>query len=312
MKDLMNTIKNNPIYFGIFFLIFSMSSCEDDDDGIIEAEPTGVIEVEDPQVLTGDSIMVESVDVGQESWLVAVNEGEENTTNFITDPDRMEEGVNSDIELVLNENASLEGGAAGDIITLVLFADNPDEGTQGEWDDFDEPIFDENGVLVTESITVFTSSAAAFNELDANDDDMLNMTEIAGVYQDDFDEWDADDDGFINQEEFPDSAFALADADNDDGISEDEWNLGYDNFYNPYIEDDFATFDADADGILSNDEWNDAFADTEWFGVYDADDDDMIAETEWDEGLFGDWDANDDESIDEDEFDLFDDFFDNW
>ena len=309
----MNTLMNNPIYFGIFFLVFSLSSCsEDEDDGIIEPEPTGIIEVEEQQVLTGDSIVVQSVDVGQESWLVAVNEGDEETTNFITDPDRMVEGMNSDIELVLNENASLEGGAAGDVVTLVLFADNPNEGTQGEWDEFDEPIVDENGVIVTESITVFTSSAAAFNEFDANDDDMLDESEVAGVYQDDFDAWDANDDDSITEEEFPDSTFSLADADNDEGISEDEWNIGYDNFYGPYINDDFATFDADADGMLNNDEWNEAFADSEWFGTYDDNDDAMIADTEWDDGLFGDWDANDDDFVDEDEFDLFDDFFDNW
>lgn len=305
MKNVKEIFKSYSVYLGIMFLSVSLVGCSSDDDALEpDPDPTGSITATD-QTLTGNTIMVQSVTVGQTSWLVAVHAGDENTDDFITDPERMNEGMNSDIELTLNEDANLSTGETGNEISLKLYEDNPNEGTQGEWDPFDEPIFDDNDVLAIETITVFVEddATAAFNEFDTNADGTLDRDEVAGTYVNDFATWDADGDGSLNEDEFFNTTFGNTDVDDDEFINEDEWNAGYTGMYGNYAGDtDFATWDADADGNLDYDEWNTGFAESPWFTTYDADSDATITEDEWNEGLYTDWDADNDDTINLEEY----------
>ncbi len=313
MKAMMNVEKYTR-YFLILFLTLGMVSCDDDDDVMDNDEDyTGSITAMDQTLsATENTFMVQSVTVGQDSWLVAVNSGDENTDNFITDPVMVENGGESEIMLTLNDDANLMEGE--NEIILKLYAENED-GTSGEWDMQDDPITDSDGMLVTTSITITVegTTSGTFADYDTNGDGYLDADEIASTYQNDFTGWDSDADGSLSEEEFASTTFGNADANQDGSISEDEWNAGYTSMYGNYSEDgDFANFDTDADGSISSEEWTAGFADSEWYSTYDADANGSISEEEWNSGLYGDWDTNDDGMIDENEYNNYSGYTGNW
>ncbi len=314
MKNVLKNLKNYPMYIGMLFLVFSLNSCGDDDDGLIdEDEWTGSITAVD-QTITNNMIMVQTVTVGQDSWLVAVHSEDENTDNFITEPVMIEEGTESNISLTLNADANLEGDEDGDEITLKLYAED-DDGILGEWDIDDEPVMDENGLLATETITIMMeqSNTGSFADFDTNQDGYLDADEFATTYTNDYAGWDTDADGSLNDEEFFNTTFGNTDVDDDDAISEEEWNAGYAGMYGSYVnEDDYTTWDADADGMLNRDEWYQGFGETDVYTTYDADADSAVTEDEWNTGLYGDWDTNDDNMIDEDEYNVYSPYTAGW
>ncbi|WP_029035185.1 DUF7282 domain-containing protein [Salinimicrobium terrae] len=297
MTDLLKKITKHQLYLGLLLLAFSLNSCSDDDDGLLEDDNfTGTITAMD-QIVSGDIIMVQNVTVTQDSWLAAVHSDEISSDNFIAGPLFIDEGVHTDLSLLLHDDANLEPN--GDEIVLKLYAED-DDGIFGEWDIDDEPITDDDDLLVTQTITVIMEGS--FSSFDEDNDGMLDENEVPNTYQNNFDVWDVDDDGFLTADEFYTTTFYITDADDDDFIDEDEWLIGYDSMYSAYIDDDFAAYDVDGDGFIEETEWFDTFADSQWFEIYDVDDDSLVAYTEWDEGLFNDWDLDDDDFIDEDEF----------
>lgn len=311
MKKVKN-LKKLMLYVGVVFLMMGFYSCSDDDDGTPRVEASGMIQVDDNQTLSGNTLTVQSVTVGQDSWLAAVAVGDENTNDFIAQPVMVQEGTRSNVQLTFDENAITDDGT-GQQVVLKLYADNQNSGTQGQWDAADEPITN-NNVLVTKTITVFAedSGTSAFANFDINGDGSLDADEVPATYENNFTEWDVDADGSLSSEEFYNTTFFNTDADDDDAISEEEWNTGFAAMYGNWSEDDFATFDADADGMLSNDEWNSVFAESQWFETYDADSDTYVTEAEWDAGLFADWDTNADAMIDQTEFDIYSPYVVNW
>ncbi|NJY63703.1 hypothetical protein HC174_13210 [Salinimicrobium sp. CDJ15-81-2] len=304
MKDEKN-LKKLMLYVGMLFLVIGFNSCSDDDDGTVTPLPTGSFALAgDEYTLTDNTVVLESITVSQSSWLTAVHSGNESTTDFIADPVRLEPGVNTNVELTFDEGAITAAGE-GQQVVLMLFADNG--GTPGTWDTTDQALAE------TETITVVAeTSTAGFADFDTNGDGSLDSNEVPATYQNNFTEWDADGDGSLSSEEFYNTGFSNSDADDDDGISEEEWNTGFAGMFGNWSEDDFATYDADADGSLSNDEWNNAFAESQWFETYDADADTWVTEDEWNTGLFGDWDADDNDLIDEAEYDLYSPYVAGW
>lgn len=312
MKNVIESLTRHPLYLLAFCLVFTLGSCEDDDDGLVQEEPTGFVEVPDEEILVGDTLTVQSVTVGQDSWLVAVNTGDENTTNFISDPVMVENGTTEDVQVVLEDNAIDQDGQE---ISLILFADNPTEGNLGEWDETDEPITDENDILIAETVFVYPedSTTAVFRGFDENNDGSLDETEVPAIYADNFGELDTDGDGNLDENEFFTGTFMNTDEDEDTFIDQEEWNLGFDSTFNRFVEaGDFSAFDTDGDGVLSADEWNAGFGGTAWWDDFDANDDAFVSEAEWDSGLFAEWDTDDDAMISEDEFSVFDDYVFTW
>lgn len=306
MKNEKN-LKKLMFYVGMMLLVVNFSSCDDDDDNddVITPVPTGSFTLADDEyTLSNNTIILESITVGQSSWLTAVHEGNETTNDFIAGPVRLQEGTNTNVELEFDEGAITDADE-GQQVVLILFADNG--GTPGSWDTADQALAN------TETITVVAeASTVSFADFDTNDDGTLDANEVPATYQNNFTEWDADGDGSLSSEEFYNTTFGNTDADDDDGISREEWDAGFAAMFGGWNDDDFETFDADADGSLSMDEWNTAFAESEWFGTYDADADTWVTEDEWNTGLFGDWDTNDDDFIDEDEFNVYSPYVMTW
>lgn len=298
----------------LFAVGFTSCSGDDDVDDIIEPEEaTGTIVAVD-QTVTNDTIMVQTVTVGQDSYLAAVMASEEDTNNFITDMVSVEEGANSNVVLTLNENANLTGGEAGTEITLKLFADNPNAGTQGVFDSEDDEIMDGNGAFARETITVIMEdTSAVFGDFDQDADGFLNRDEFDSSFPNNFSDSDTDADGFLNEDEFNVSNFGNADANDDGSIDEDEFNAGATGLFGNYVgDDDFTNFDTDGDGVLNNDEFGVGFSGTDLFGNYDVDDDNNLTNTELNDGFFGDSDTNADGMIDEDEFNVYNTYTSTW
>ena len=299
MKNVKIDLKQIFLYLGMMLLVVNLSSCSDDDDAVITPVPTGTFALAaDEYTVTDNTITLESINVDQTTWLTAVHSGSANTNDFIAEPVRLQQGNNTDVDLVFDEGA-ITDAEDGHEVVLRLYADNGS--TTGSWDATDQALTN------TETITVYAEDEGtmSFADFDTNADGTLDADEIQATYQNNFTEWDADEDGFLNSEEFYNTTFGNTDADDDDAISEEEWNAGFAGMYGAWSDDDFATFDADASGDLSRDEWNAVFAESEWFTTYDADASTSISEDEWNAGLFADWDTDASGTIDEDEYNVY-------
>ncbi|MDT0645736.1 hypothetical protein RM545_03455 [Zunongwangia sp. F260] len=313
MKSMMNFEKYSKYFFALVLMV-GLASCDEDDD-VIEPipDPTGSIIAND-QTLTNNMIMVQSVTVGQDSWLVALHADEEDTNNFITDPEMIEgdDITTSDIMLVLNEDANLMMGE--NEIVLKLYADDED-GILGEWDIDDDPITDDTGALATEMITVTMedTETSAFADFDTNADGNIDEDEFDAFYDYDYTAWDIDEDGVLDEDEFYTVNFANADTDDDDVLSEDEWNTGYTTMYGTYYDDeDFSVYDTDEDGFLSDEEWNASLVDSPWFDEYDANTDTYVDVNEYRTGLYNTWDTDFDGYLNESEYNVYSPYYYSW
>ena len=313
-------IKKFRLYAGIFLLVLGFTGCSNDDDinDVVEVTaglPTGYIWIDDWKSLTGNILTVPSVKVGQDSWLAAVPEGEENTNNFIAQPVFIEEGTTSNVELTFDESV-VDYQRQFALVVLKLYADNPNEGIWGEWDEFDKPIVLANNVLVLKTITIMvdlTDYSPFRHFYDRNGDGILDLQEFSNTYANHFQTfWDADGDGYLYKEEFYNTQFINADSDWDSQISLSEWNEGYLRMFGNWADNNFSTYDEDKNGKLSWDEWNKIFEDSEWFKDYDADGDNQVTNIELKEGFFRDWDLNEDSKIDENEFNNYQPYVSYW
>ena len=302
------TLKKIGLFLGALFLTLSFSSCSDDDDHetlIPVRRPTGSFDIEEMQIMTGNTIRLENITVGQNSWLVAVNSGEEETNNFIAGPLMLQEGQHSNIQLTFEEGAITEGDT-GHLVILKLYEDARNRGASGAWDAQDQPIRAINGELIMAEITViYEDISPYFAAFDINSDGYLDAVEILATYYNKFSDWDDDGDGSLIHEEFYSTTFANTDADDDDEINEEEWNIGLSGMYAKWSGNDFVAIDTNSDNIIDISEWNAIFNDSGWFEFYDSDSNTSVSEEEWNAGLFGDWDPDDNNLIDETEFSLY-------
>lgn len=97
----------------------------------------------------------------------------------------------------------------------------------------------------------------------------------------DWQQLDADNSGELVLQEFESGYFDVVDADDDDWVTEDEYDTYLtDNDLDLYAYD---TYDFNDDGYLSEGEFDNGL-----FDLADTDDDDILEEDEWDSGF---WDV---------------------
>lgn len=211
MKRLNAIFPNYLLYFALTFFAVGVTSCSNDDDVddiITEPDPTGSITLGD-QTLSGNTLIIENVTVGQDSWLVVRNAGEGTSTDYIADPMFLEAGSYDDVEIELNENANLTGDEAGDDIEVSLHVDDQNRGTPGTFDydgqsGIDAPITSTTGEAVMENVNVRApglnidddqvvteNNEVTFNSVNlardgwivlyaSNEDGTIDLTEIVG------------------------------------------------------------------------------------------------------------------------------------
>ena len=299
---------------GIFGLVIGFTGCSDDDDEVTMGLPTEKIQVEDWQSLSGNILTVHSVTVNQDSWLAAVEVGDEDTNNFIAQPVLVEKGTSSNVQLIFDESVVNYRKHYAEVV-LKLYVDNLDGGIKGEWDESDKPIVLTNNILLIKTITIMAdlTDYIPFRHLyDENGDGTLDLNEVSKTYVNHFHFWDSEGDGYLTRQEFYDIQFYNADSDYNTEISLEEWNEGYLRMFGNWANKDFSAFDEDKNGKLSWNEWNKFFEESEWFETYDTNSDNLITEQELNEGYFGDWDLNDDGKIDEDEFNNYQPYVSYW
>lgn len=209
MKRLNAIIPNYLLYFALTFFAVGVTSCSNDDDNITtEPDPTGSVTLGD-QTLSGNTLVIDNVTVGQDSWLVVRNAGEGTSTNYVADPVFLEAGSHDNVEIELNENANLTGNVDGDDFEVSIHVDDQNRGTQGTFDfdgqsGVDAPITSTTGTAVTETVNVRApglnidddqvvteNNEVTFNSVNlsrdgwivlyaSNEDGTINTTEIVG------------------------------------------------------------------------------------------------------------------------------------
>lgn len=158
MRILSKDLTKYLMYFVASIFAVGVTGCNGDDDVddvLPDPDATGSITVEN-QTISGNTLILENVTVGQDSWIVVRNADED---EMVSDPVMVEEGMNQDVSIPLNNLATLEGDEDGDDFDVYLYSDNPNAGTMGTYDEgIDEPIRDDMDMEINERVTATTPS----------------------------------------------------------------------------------------------------------------------------------------------------------
>ena len=157
----------------------------------------------------------------------------------------------------------------------------------------------------------FNASAQSneqFKEWDDDNDGLIERYEFTSQFIDEyFKAWDPADRNGIIEEGFFHNSYAGLDSDNDNYLSDQEWLIGYNYFYDQYlVSEDMAVVDINEDGKVTYDEYYDALYDTHYFTDIDLDSDNYISEYELANFVFDNWDFNNTGTISRSEFNKFD------
>lgn len=153
-----------------------------------------------------------------------------------------------------------------------------------------------------------TIQASDFDKWDADDDGIIERHEFTSHFINHyFDHWDTDNETGIIEEGFFKESYAGLDTDNDNLLSDEEWLIGYNYFFEDYlVYDKIAYYDTNNDGVVEYKEFSDVIYDTAYFTDVDVDQDNYISEYELANYVFENWDSNDSGMISKSEFNQFD------
>src|SRR6056297_1277158 len=151
-----------------------------------------------------------------------------------------------------------------------------------------------SGFLMLSTMCLFAQ--ANFEDWDEDDDYLIEKEEFKDKFTDEyFSAWseDAEPQGIIEEGFFKES-FAGLDTDNDGFLSDEEWLVGYNYFYEDYlVNEEIGFVDVDDSGNIDYEEYYDVIYDTNYFTDVDLDNDNYISEYELAEYVFNNWDTDD-------------------
>lgn len=161
---------------------------------------------------------------------------------------------------------------------------------------------------------LFTSFAIAdnpnltFDDWDTDNDGLIEKHEFSQTFIENYyDAWDPEGKQGIVEPGFFKKSYAGLDSDNDNILSDEEWMLGYNYFYDNFIVNDQMTYiDVNADGKVTYKEYYNVLYDTPFYSSVDTDHDNYISEHELAEYCFNNWDFNNSGTISEAEYSRFD------
>lgn len=130
------------------------------------------------QTLTQNTLILDNVNVEQDSWIIVNNAGQQ---NMVADPFFVQAGSHQNVRIPLTDQANLMGDADGDDFDISIFEDNPDQGVQGEFDaDVDTtPVTDDTGAEVGATVNV-TSPTFTITDQDVVDN-TVTFDEVTGA-----------------------------------------------------------------------------------------------------------------------------------
>lgn len=241
-----------------------------------------------------------STELGQTTFITAVQPGDENTANFIAEPVKVEKGFHRDVRLTFEEG-TISKDPMGQEVVFKLYSDNQKEGIQGEWDERDQPLKKFNNELWLKTVTVYNVFYARFDE---DKDEALDLMEFEPTYPYLYYFYDGigNPDDNLSKEEFYEAMFYNADIDKSGRLDENEFNQGAVLLYGDYIGPELSSFDQNEDGKLNKNEWVGAFKNAQWFEEFDLNNNNFVNQEEWNAGLFHQWDLDKNSKIEESEF----------
>lgn len=147
-----------------------------------------------------------------------------------------------------------------------------------------------------------------FSDWDKDGDGVIERYEFSSTFVDEyFKSWDPSSTAGIIEEGFFKQSYAGLDSDGDNFLSDEEWMIGYNYFYDDYIVyEDIDMIDINDDGKVSYDEYYDVMYDTKYYTDIDLDADNYISEYELADYVFDNWDFNDSGTISRSEYNQFD------
>jgi len=184
-------------------LIGGFTGCSNDDDsGDITPQPTATITVED-QSISQNQVIIQNITVGQDSWIVIRNSGEENSSNIVSEPVFIEAGSHTNVVVPLTNTANLAGNAEGDELVVMVHADT---GTTGTYDynaqsGTDSPVNNSGGAALAETITVRGSSLMAADDQIVTENNEVTFTSVNMVNNGWIALYGQKEDGTINEDD---------------------------------------------------------------------------------------------------------------
>lgn len=172
-------------------------------------------------------------------------------------------------------------------------------------------------IFLTTLIAIILSSSIMaqdnmdFATWDKDDDGLIEHYEFTQMFINNFfKSWDPTAKEGILEEDFFKHAYAGLDTDNDRYLSDEEWLIGYNYYYDDYVvHDEIAYIDENGDGRLEFTEYYDVLYDSNYFTDIDLDADNYISEYELADFVFGNWDINDSGTVSRSEFNNFKDYY---
>ncbi|MBE63318.1 MAG: hypothetical protein CMB89_13245 [Flammeovirgaceae bacterium] len=186
-KPMIMTINNfiKKTTFMLLLLTVAFVGCNDEDD-VEPMDPTGSLTVSDQALTENNSIIVSSVTLDMDGWIVvhaSTSDGGPVVPGIISEAKMVSAGTSTNVEVMLNSDVEI---ADGDVVYVML---HTDDGTAGSYEfdganGLDGPILDADGNIVMTSITLSVDSDPTGTLTVMDQTLSQNMVHIANVTMD--------------------------------------------------------------------------------------------------------------------------------
>lgn len=165
--------------------------------------------------------------------------------------------------------------------------------------------------LLIGSTSTLLAQPAGFDTWDKDGDNLIERYEFTETFVDRYySAWEASDEAGLVEEGFFQKTYAGLDTDNDNMLSDEEWLVGYNYFYDDYlVYEDLGFVDMDGDGYIDYEEYYDVMYSTDYFTDIDMDADNYISEYELADYVFDNWDFDDSGTISPFEYKRFERYY---
>lgn len=149
-----------------------------------------------------------------------------------------------------------------------------------------------------------------FEDFDENEDNLISPEEFVEEFTDSYyDDWNNTDNHYLDDEDFYTVTFKVWDVDDDEKLSEEEWNKGYDYHYGNYVTHSYSDIDVDDDGYIQYVEYDEYLNDGDYFSDWDLNQNANLDEEELARGIFNHWDIDKSGFLEHDEYEEFDTYY---
>lgn len=146
-----------------------------------------------------------------------------------------------------------------------------------------------------------------FDDFDKDGNALISRSEFVDVFTFNYvDDWNTTDNDYLDDEDFFQVVYRVWDVDHDNKLTDQEWKLGYENYFRNYVVARFEDIDVDDDSYIMYSEYYDLLGDTDFYAAWDFDGDLQISQAELARGVFNNWDMDNSGFLDRGEFNAFD------